>query len=190
MNLLRRLINCIRKLLYKEIPFDISDNELIVRGVVHPMFYSGNKLKEGAFLPPRDKTDVSVLRKDYTNDDFCKQHAKGLKIGDSTYCGMATILAKHINDVVIDTGNLINVIIKGTPIDSNSQYVDTPPVFVNSKGLPMHADIIYEEPLIKGEPNTKHRKVAKKLASIANYFSDNNPESDNWSGIPLRWGHN
>ena len=60
------------------ISLTIEPNEVLVRGILHPFFYSQNKkkLRETAFLPPPNANTVSFNRLRYTNADFCKSHAK------------------------------------------------------------------------------------------------------------------
>lgn len=183
-----RLINYIRALWSKAIPRQIEDDELIVRGIVHPLFYSDSKrtLKEGAFLPPPGRCDVSVLRRNYTSDNFCKNHASSLEITGNTYKGLATFLAKHVNDVRTQTTMTHDVSIRATPIDNNGNYTEKK-VFQFSLGLPMHADIEYERHIEPGEINTQYRKYARQLAKTARYFPDPTPNLRNWSGEPLSW---
>ena len=192
MNLLKRFANFIFRINKQEIPFTVSDNELLVRGIVHPMYYSNTKkcVKREAFLPPPNKTDVSLLRHRYTNDNFCKFHFSKLKISDSQYCGIATFYNYHIAEIYkcLDDIDKIEVHIKGTPINEINQYIEHPPVYKKAKGLPMHADMVYEIPIVKGEPNTKHRKFANHLAKISKYFNDPTPETHfSWSGEKLNW---
>jgi len=155
------------------------------------MYYSASKnlVKREAFLPPSNRADVSLLRHSYTNDNFCKIHFSKLKIGDSKYCGIATFYKYHINEIYesISNNDKIEVQINGTPIDQEGNYIERPPVYKNSRGLPMHADMIYETPVVKGEPQTRHRIFANNLAKISNYFNDPLPESTLWPGGKLNW---
>ncbi len=174
-----------------EIPFELESNELLVRGIFHPIFYSNSKgaVRREAFLPAPERADVSLLRHKYTNDNFCKNHSISLKIGDNEYCGMATFQVLHVATIVKETSQTekIDVEIKGTPIDEYQNYIYTPPVFIDAPGLPMHADMIYETPMIKGVPQTKHRQFASKLAKISNYFEDPYPKNSGWRGPALTW---
>lgn len=189
--LLRRLINFICKKFNKEIDYNIESNELLVRGILHPIFYSNsdNAVRREAFLPPPNKNDVSLLRRRYTNDDFCKNHASKLVIGTNTYCGLATFHPYHLDTIYKDLqeSDKILVIVKATPIDKEGNYIIKGPVLRNSSGLPMHADMLYDTPIIKGEPQTKHRKFASQLAKICTYFKDPMPESNGWTGVRLEW---
>jgi hypothetical protein len=154
------------------------------------MFYSSGKgVKREAFLPAPEKTDVSLLRHRYTDDHFCKNHSVSLKVGDNNYCGMATFHCCHISEIIQETSDSdkTHVVLNGTPIDENNNYINIPPVFVDSPGLPMHADLIYDTPTQRGVPNTKHRQFASKLAKLSNYFDDPSPATINWSGLQLTW---
>ena len=163
----------------------------MVRGIVHPYFYSNSKatLKPEAYLPASNKNDVSLLRHLYTTDDFCKKHSKSLKIGENVYCGMSTFLNNHVQEIINRTpsNERIIVTVEGSPMDIDKRYIKTPPVFTNDTGLPMHADLIYEKPVIKGVPSTFHRKFASELAKQSNYFKDPNVESPTWLGERLTW---
>lgn len=140
-------------------------------------------------MPPPNKTDVSLLRHKYTNDNFCKIHFSKLKIGDSNYCGIATFNNYNIEEIyrTLDDIDKIEVRIIGTPINEINEYIQNPPVYKKAKGLPMHADMVYGIPIVKGEPNTRHRKFANHLAKISNYFNDPYPESVSWDGEKLGW---
>jgi hypothetical protein len=157
------------------IPLEISEDELIVRGIVHPLFYSKKKISDNAFLPPPSgRKDVSVLRHDYTDSHFCKNHSSSLKIGENTYCGLGILLAKNVDEVnsageyKLENGELIRVFLKATPnIQAN---------------LPMHADIIYSHSMDDDEPKTLMRKIAKELKKKAEYLNDPYPTEKDWRG--------
>ena len=100
---------------------------------------------------------------------------------------MATFISNHINEInsLQDIKTFVEV--KGSPIDENGKYINAPPVFTNTSGLPMHADILYDAPTIKGEPNTAHRIYANKLAKKVKYFHDPTPLQESWSGEKLNY---
>lgn len=185
----RPLKNYLKKLMGKEIPLNMSNEELLVRGIVHPLFYSNSDdaLKREAFLPPSNKKDVSLLRHCYTNDDFCKKHSKSLKIGSNEYCGLATFLHLHIFDLNKLEEIEITTIIKASPIDNDNNYRTDSPIYIDDLGLPMHADLLYEYPILKGEPQTKHRKYAQKLAKLAYFIKDKNPSTVKWENEKICW---
>jgi len=159
------------------IPPEIGGDELIVRGIVHPLFYSfsKNKLSDKSFLPPpvKDRNDVSVLRHDYTDTNQCKAHVKNnVKIGGSEYCGLAIVQAKNVEEVnsmsnlFFDNGEKLSVSIKATPLDN----------------LAIHSDILYSHSVIVDEPNTLMRKLAKSLRDKSKYLHDPNPKHTEWKG--------
>jgi len=157
------------------IPLEILEDELIVRGIVHPLFYSKKKISDNAFLPPpKGRKDVSVLRHDHTDSHFCKNHSSSLRIGENTYCGLGVLLAKSVDEVnkaeeyKLENGELINIILKATP---NHQ-----------ENLPMHADIIYSHSMDDDEPKTLMRKIAKALKNKSEYLNDPYPNESNWKG--------
>ena len=149
-------------------PSNIGGEELIIRGIVKPLFYrsSKNRLDEKAFLPPPTRMDVSVLRHDFTSSNFCKYHIKEkVLIKDNEYCGLAVIRAISIDYVnskencILENGERITVEIKSTPLDN----------------LNFHSDILYSHSAISGEPNTLMRKIAKSLIEKSRYLHDPNP---------------
>src|SRR5579885_2325230 len=92
-----QLLSCfIRKHLNLEIPRTVNEHEVVVRGIVHPLFVSSKTgLKREAFLPPPNRSDVSTLRLFYTSPVFCKAHTKNLRIGANKYMGLETIMKKE-----------------------------------------------------------------------------------------------
>jgi len=46
--------------------------------------------------------------------------------------------------------------------------------------LPMHADLVYDEPMVKGEPATSHRQYPRELLKVAKFKEDIMPDTDKW----------
>lgn len=180
-----------RKKIEKTIPDSFSANELLVRGIFTPLFYSQSKqkLREGAFLPPPNKNDVSILRHDYSNDNACKNHCLKINIKNNSYCGLATFLVKHITELSIKHEVNNSVYLRYTPLQEDlDTLIEKRPVFVTDKGVPMHADIYYEGEFAAYKPQTKFRKFAKHLAQDTSiYFQDPQPYLEGWSGEKLFW---
>lgn len=156
------------------IPDEIAPSETLVRCLVHPLFYSQSKkrIKEQAFLPPRGKNEVSVLRLKYTDDMFCKNHCAKINIPNNTYCGAALLIAENINYANERFGSLeseIRCIVKSSPIiDEEKQLY-----------LPMHADILYSGFTLNPEEKTlpyQVRALAMELAQSAKFYGD----EDDW----------
>ncbi|TAK38496.1 MAG: hypothetical protein EPO28_11205 [Saprospiraceae bacterium] len=174
----------------------ITFQEVLARGIVHPLMYSksAGQLKENAFKPPPGRNDVSVLRLLYAGAGFCKKHFKSLVVGFHAYCGMALIKAGDVEDIpskVADQSlgeELPKVRVAFTPLDDKGQLRTDAPVFSADAGLPMHADIVFD---FIPEPESPAplwvRKIAKALAHQppAMFFEDPDPESGNWTGAML-----
>ena len=85
------------------IPHEIGDDETIVRVIVSWHLKKG-KLHRNVFDSPRGKDEVSVIRLDYKDADFCKTHGK-TKVENSAltppklYKGLAAIRARSIREV-------------------------------------------------------------------------------------------
>ena len=170
----------------EEISLSIGEDELMVRAIVHPLFYSNSKsqVKREAFLPPPGKNDVSLLRKKYTTDDFCKKHGNSLQIRENTYCGLVVFVASCV--ALTNQVQELQAALKATPIDENNRHIRGRTVFANENGLPMHADLMYEQNIEKGEVQTKFRSYANELLKFSRYFHDSHPESDFWMEEELR----
>lgn len=170
------------------IPRSIAPAETLIRGIVHPYFYSQSKqrLKPEAFLPPPNKRDVSVLRLSYTNPHFCKQHCQGLRVGtDGHYVGMAALTA----DAVAQANALPQVAgavtVEATPLDVTLQPMLADVPTTADSGLPMHADILYREPVQRGVPNPAAQQAARFLLGKTCYYADPQPAVSGWEGADL-----
>ena len=170
----------------EEISLTLTEDEVLIRGVLSPFFYSASKqkLKETIFLPPKGQMTVSLNRFKYTNANFCKQHAKTINFQNNTYCGLASIVNKDI-DSVNGKQNDIEVFVQATPINEQGNYVDVniSKIYINSSGLPMHADLTYalhnsDETV---EPKTQLRKIASELVKFATYHNDSSPNDALWA---------
>ncbi|MCI1187891.1 hypothetical protein MON38_10705 [Hymenobacter sp. DH14] len=173
----------------QSIPRSIAPTETLVRGIVHPFFYSDSKksLKPEAFLPPPAKRDVSVLRLAYTSAHFCKQHCSKLRIGDkSLYVGMATLPAVAISQAneIPEVNGVVTV--EATPLDNNLQLVTEIEPTTEDSGLPMHADILYRDPAPRGKANPVAMQAARFLLKQSIYHPDPEPESEKWEGDDLQ----
>jgi hypothetical protein len=112
-----------------EIPIEIHESELIVRGICQPFHFDDKgRLKWAAFWPPPERREVSVIRATHTGTDFCKTKAKSLTSGEKKYVGLAFLSAKSIRTSGADVH------------DSRSVYLG-------------HADILFSEPAPpRGQP--------------------------------------
>jgi hypothetical protein len=189
---LRRSISYFRLLLRRqceEINLHITMQEVLVRGIVRPLFYNQKKakLERNAFLPPpkRGRNDVSLYRRRYASEDICKECASNLRLTDNTYCGLAILLAHHIRDLnqLPDLGTTARV--DATPLDEKDHHITDRVVCRDEPGKPFHADLIYEYIVHEGQPNTPLRRYAERLCTLAHYFADPNPNEQGWRGPEL-----
>lgn len=176
----------------ERIPKEIQ-NELIVRIIFHPFHYSisSSKLKESAFLPPPKRNDVSVLRRDYTSDNFCKAHSFKVVFRNNQYCGMSTFQSSDIVSILKDGGFRFSVGLFATPLADKIvwlwNFIWYFRICKNDPGNPYHSDLIYGlDAVIEGEVYTEMRRYARILAKRAVYYNDPNPTSQDWEGQPLK----
>ena len=150
-------------------PSEITDEEVIARGICSPYHVKRGKLKPAAYKPPHDSDEVSVMRTSWIGADACKHHAKNLEKPDQgkIYKGLAILSALQIRE-------------------SGARLVDTRNVFQG------HADIRHDIVPRRGEPlppeqlKTLHDR-AKALANRANYFPDPDPAAEPWTGPDLHY---
>jgi hypothetical protein len=191
LNLLRHLKNYILRIRKwfrgnEFIPLEISDEEILVRGIVAPFFVSSkNILKREAFLPKNLDSGVSLLRLDFTTEDFCKNHSAALVFPNNSYKGLGTINKKMIFTINSNKEISEEAYINGTPIDEFNNYRKDNLIGKTDKGLPMHADLYYSGQMQEGAVQTKYRQYANQLAKHAIYYEDPNPKIKNWNGEKL-----
>lgn len=173
------------KIFRREIPFDIHERELMIRCIGHPFFYSinDNRIKREAFLPKPDENEVSIIRHDYTNSNYCKCYCMELQFQNFQYCGIATFNAAVISSM----GNCYGILILATPLNEKKEYIKYRPVYTNTLGVPMHAGIVFPNKIVKGTPCTEYRKFASLMAKSVKYYGDPNPKLKKWEGDLLEF---
>lgn len=153
------------------VPRTISENEPCVRCVMHPMMYSESKqrLKREAMLPAPNRRDVSLLRLNYTNIDFCILHGRSLSNTNASFKCLATVHGKDLKELnnLSDSKDTqwagVNSEIIYGPMHQG-HYVLDKDVYVDDDDveLPMHADLIYYT-ANEGDVSTRMRKYANQL---------------------------
>ncbi len=175
----------------------IENDEVLARGIVHPLMYSKSKkrLKENAFKPPPGRNDVSVLRLRYTDADFCKKHFKTLVVGFHVYCGIALLKVGEARNVPSnifvnnEERDLPKLEVSFTPLNAAGNYRNDAPVLAEDAGLPMHADIVFGfVPELEKPAPLWVRKISRALAKEppAKFFGDTKPEDEKWTGEALQ----
>ena len=121
------------------------------------------------------------LRLRYTNLDFCKRHAKSIDIPDTKYWGLGAILSKHVDQLNMKREEIgIAAKLVATPLNKSFNIINNINVYTDTPGLPVHADLVYDEPMVKGEPATSHRQYARELLKVAKFKEDMMPDTDKW----------
>ena len=180
---------------------NIKDHEVLVRCLIKSHLKK-NALKPHILEPKKGENDVSLLRLDYTNEDFCIHHGQRLT-GKKEDFGGLLYFTKHILEGVnhwakssisaeeyskTRTCNGIECEICYSPMDENEEYLPTDiDVYVEDqeeKGwLPMHSDLRYKNEVNTNEEqeetlNTPIRKYALELQKRVKYQLLSDAEHD------------
>jgi hypothetical protein len=149
------------------IPESFENSERIVRVLYFPKYVKNDKktIKSGAFRPPADFDEISVIRLNYSSADFCKSHGKKNEKPDDEriYFGLCVIKVEEIKFCGAD--------IKFTP--------DLP-------DNPAHSDITIGFVPIRGQQlPSKYQLKVDELARKARLHEDPNPTALAWVGGEL-----
>lgn len=148
-----------------ELPFDVSDDETIVRAIKTPYHLNkkGTALRRAAFRSPAGTDDLSVMRLDYLGADRCKE--KAVEIAVDSYVGLAAIRASAIRAA-------------GSGVfDSRSEFWGHAHI---SHGIIVPAN----EPL-SAEENIQLDERLDQLVERSRYYPDPSPRTPTWNGPPL-----
>lgn len=171
------------------IPRLIDNDEVLVRAILSPIHYDRKKarIKREAFLPPKDRCDISLVRLNHSSGNRCKKIAKSIRFGSNTYFGLAAALFKSIMSFTkSQTGEMNKTKIISSPWKPNwlSTYFQDIPIFLHR--TPEHADLLYPRPIIKGsEPDNEMRQMANEISRIFNFAEDSAPKKKEWKDADL-----
>jgi len=153
-----------------EIPHTIADTETIVRIIFSPINVKVSKdnkkyILPNAFKSPAGFDEVSVIRLNHSNIEFCKNHGiKNQKPEDKRkYFGIATISADQIR--------FVSASIISTPKRNNPAHADIKIGFIPQRG----------EPLPSG-----YKFKIDELARMSILYEDLNPASEKWDGPEIK----
>ncbi|MGV3684385.1 MAG: hypothetical protein ACO1NS_02080 [Daejeonella sp.] len=174
----------------EKIPIDISQDEIILRVLFDPSFYNKKKdsLTRKAFWPKATGDDeeqrrrVSVMRRQYSTDTDCKKSSRAIRM-NGDYVGFVSFMGVHIEHVnKLKYG--VTASLEFTPLDKKGNYIHSKLAYVNQPGSPMHAELVYDFPLIPNDPNPSHRLFAEELATLLkdSVHLDPEPGSTSWLG--------
>lgn len=165
-----------------KIPKDIAPDEPCVRCVI-PGKIKKNRILPDALLPREERNDASLLRLNYTTVDFCVAHGKSLDPSNrlGALVKFTQTMVDSVNqwattdDAIVENNETkeksacgISAFIEYSPMD-NDQYVDRELDYYTDSPitLPMHADLLFREPLEKGLVRTRTRMYTKELINRA-----------------------
>jgi hypothetical protein len=149
------------------IPEDISDQEVIVRGVCSPYHIKDDKIKAALYDPTPDTDEISVMRHNHMSSDACKTKAKELEnpVQKKIYKGLAVLSVAQIRSTHCDIKDSRNVYFG---------HADIKVGFIVPRGEPLPA-----------EQMQLLRDRKKMLVKLTNYFPDPEPPAIKWTGEEL-----
>lgn len=113
-----------------EIPESVENIEVIVRVIFYPQNVTKDRktLKANAFRSPSGIDEVSVIRLNHSNEDFCKQHGKNIQNPEQqrAYFGLAKISCSDIRDAKAD--------VISSPLKNNLAHADIKIGYICQKG--------------------------------------------------------
>lgn len=149
---------------------EIAGEETIVRAIFYPHHLNrrGTNLNKYAFRSPPGKDEISVIRKHYVSEQFCKDKAKAIDLigrcrGEERkeFRGFAVISAQLTRQFGSDV------------VDSRHVYV-------------AHADIKHGFLVARNEPlPSELNDRLDRLKAAAKFIPDPFPEKWKWVGSPL-----
>jgi hypothetical protein len=147
---------------------EFKPKEKILRIVFHPKnFRKDGKPKSNIFRSRTGEDEVSVIRFDFTNPDFCKQYGKKIQNPrvKQQFHGFALILVDEIHNADCD--------IVFTPRNDEGTK------FYN----PYHSDIKIGYVCNRGEElPAEYQFKVNEMKEKCRIYEDENPETDKWTG--------
>ncbi len=149
------------------IPENFLESERIVRVLYFPKYVKKDEksIKSNAFRTPADIDEVSVIRLEYSNSDFCKQHGKKHEnpAEERAYFGLSVIKVDEIRKCGAD--------IKYTPdIPYNPAHSDITIGHIPKKGVQLPSEFQF---------------IVDELAKKARLYKDPDVTTDSWGGAEL-----
>ena len=162
------------------VPEEIKDDEPCLRCIYHPFHIdSKGKIRREALLPPNNRNDVSLFRRNYMSVEKCIAHGK--KANALMQKTLVAIGSITLNDVLENNDWALTLLESHTPNDtSTSAMIHSSPmtknndeyVYVNVEkvysedpriDLPAHADMRYNSNFVGGIVKTRMRQYASQL---------------------------
>lgn len=181
---------------HKLVEKTIRKFEICVRCLIHPrQMKKESKLEYQTSLPPDGKNDVSVHRKDYTDDDHLRAHGEHIaakannpkirfmgffettqQILDGLNQWANSPLSSYEDSNGVNHSIGLNCSIEYAPmIDDEHYYEADGDIYTDSQGIaqPMHANIVFSEIYYQGDNkcNTRFRKYAAEANKRGRFCS-------------------
>ena len=178
------------------IPREIAADEPCIRRI------KPDKMKKTRILPdvmfPREGCcDASLLRLDYTTLDFCIAHGKSLD-ANGRLGGLVKFTQSLVDSVnqwattdeaIVEDAETklkspcgVCAHIEYSPLD-NDKYVDKDKEYYTDSAIshPMHADLMFHEPLERGLVRIRMRKYANQILKLAQKAISAEGELGEWN---------
>jgi hypothetical protein len=150
------------------IPNTFDSSERIVRVLYFPKLVTkdGKSIRALAFKSPKELDEVSVIRLEYSNPNFCKTHGKKHQVpsDDRAYFGLAVIKVDEIKASNAD-------IVYSPDLPDNPAHSDIKIGFVCEKGKELPAEYSY---------------IVGQLTKKARMFQDPDVSTETWDGAVLK----
>lgn len=143
-----------------KIPPKINDDERIIRVLMNPRHLKGELIKWNCFRSKAGLDEVSVIRIEFCNEQFCKDWGKKIEQFDrgNHYYGLAALLTKEIRSLGCD--------VVFTPSEQTHAF---------------HADIVFGYVLKSGEsPPSEIKFKMEELARLSRIYVDSQPDKKEW----------
>lgn len=151
------LVGCnSQKMFSVSIPNHIDSSERIVRVLFYPKHFKKELIYHYAFRSPSNLDEVSVIRINFCDENFCKTQGLSMQEDKNPYYGLAVLSAQQIRSV-----------------DADVNYTPEHHKF--------HADIVVGHVFKTGDPAPPEIKYKiEELATMANVYKDSCPEKETW----------
>lgn len=155
------------------IPKTIDIDEPCIRLLFHPLMVSesNRKLRREAMLPKPQRNDVSLQRLNYTSIERIVEIGSGMNYGSNHLWGYATVKARDVEDNNVACEGA-EAHITYAPMHRGEYASRDVDLYVDDKNvdMPMHADMLYSNPLPREESKvrTAMRKYATALVKRMN----------------------
>lgn len=150
------------------LPKVVADDETIVRAIMTPKHLKRGGVRWQALKPPRESSDVSVMRQ-IAGDCYCK--TRGAHIGSraepkDTYDGLLVVCATNIRT-------------------NGAEIRDSREVWIGHADLDYHVVVPLDDPPEEGDYKVLLDRI-KAILKTSLYHRDPAPKVAGWSGPPLK----